>query len=472
MTDTLLPPQNAMAANLVWPKFGYQPHPGQLKIHEATARNRLASCGRRFGKSKLGGSELVPLALHTFLIRHYLKELDQQKRIWVVGPNYDDDEKEFRVFWNACKRLQMPLDRPGSYYSEEAGNMQVSLWDGAFHVECRSAAHPESLDGEGLDKVLLVEAAKLKSSVWNKFIRPALADKRGEALLTSTPEGKNWYYDFYKKGQDPNEPEWWSIRMPSWKNTTIFPGGKEDPEILSMKADMSDEFFNQEVAALFTDFVGRVFKRFEEEIHVVDLEYDPRLPLYACCDYGWTNPFVWLLIQIDVWDNVYVLGEYRTRQMTNKEIAKDLASWRGGISKLVQCFYPDPAEPGDTRELEEELRIKANSNTGGELKDRLDLIRTWLKPVPEHVPEGDRLPKLFIDRSCTGQPLGDGGLIREMYDYRYPDNAKKNKDEKNESEKPMDKDDHGPEALGRFFKGHIGIKTKTRARTKKANYTR
>lgn len=468
MTDTISHPPAAMAANLVWPKFGYEPHPSQRIIHESTARNRLASCGRRFGKSRLGGSELVPIALHTFVIRRWLEELDWQKRIWVVGPNYDDDEKEFRVFYNACKKLQIPFDRPGTYYSEESGNMQVSLWDGRFHVDCRSAAHPESLDGEGLDRVLLVEAAKLKSSVWNKFIRPALADKRGDALLTSTPEGKNWYYDFYRRGQDPNDPDWASWRMPSWKNTTIFPGGEEDPEIKAMRSDMSDELFNQEVAALFTDFVGRVFKRFEEEIHVVDVEYDPRYPIYACCDYGWTNPFVWLLVQVDVWDNVFVLGEYRCTQRTTEEIAKELGSWFGGLSLKVKYFYPDPAEPGDTRTLEQKLRIVANSNTGGELKDRLDLIRTWLKPVPEHVEEEQRLPKLFIDRSCTGQPLGDGGLIREMLDYRYPEN--KREETSSDSERPLDKDDHGPEALGRFMKGYFGTPTKQRAKQSTATY--
>jgi hypothetical protein len=430
----------------VWPKIGYEPHAGQRLIHASGARNRLASCGRRFGKSKLGGSEMVPHALHAYTQRRYLEDMMLQRRYWLVGPNYDDAEREWRVFYDACRKLKMPFDRPGTYNDPHGGNMQMSLWGGRFMVECRSAAHPESLDGEGLDGVIMVEAAKIKAVIWDKFIRPALADKRGWSLHTSTPEGKNHYYEKYKRGQDPNDLEWDSWRMPSWTNDIIFPEGKNDPEILSMRRDMSDERFNQELGADFTDFVGRVFKNFEFETHVRDIPYDPRYPLYAACDYGWTNPFVWLLIQVDVFDNVYVIGEYRVTQRDTNDICRDLNTWYAGLSKKVRFFYPDPAEPGDTEIIRKALGIQPNSSTGGELKHRLEMIRNHLKVGPAHAPPEEQMPKLLIDRSCTG-------LIYEMEEYKYPEQKS---EERHAPEVPMDKDDHGPEALGRFFRGYYG----------------
>lgn len=442
-----------------WKAFdacGYIPHSGQIPIHDSKARHRLAACGRRFGKSRLGGMELVPEAWEAMLNLELLRELNEREYWWIVGPNYDDTEREWRVFWDACGRLGLRqiADRPGTYNDTVGGNMRMSLFGERFIVEGKSAAHPESLDGEGLKGVLMVEAAKMKPSTWTKYIRPALSDKRGKSISTSTPEGKNWFYDFYQRGQDPTDTEWESWRRPSWANPVIFPGGRDDPEILDMAKDMSQEKFNQQIGADFTEFVGRVFKDFDEEIHVGDFQYNPQLPLYAACDYGWTNPFVWILIQVDVWDNVYVLSEYRAIHRDINDISRDLLDWRGGLSTNARRFYPDPEAPSDTAVLAKVLRVRHESNTGGELKWRLELIRQHLKLGPEHAPFEQRLPKLFIDRSCTNPgPDGSSG-VQEMLDYRWPDT--KEESIRSEPEKPLDKNNHFPEALGRFFRGYFG----------------
>lgn len=454
----------------IWPRLHYEPHALQREVHNSLLRHRLVAAGRRWGKSQLGGHELTPHALYAHTIAPHLMETGQQKRFWIVGPNYEDAEREWRVFYQDVKRtLKCPVDHPGTYNDVQGGNMAMSLWDGRFIVECKSAAHPESLDGEGLDGVLLVEAAKLKSTVWSKFIRPALADKRGWSLATSTPEGRNWFYDHWVWGQDPKRDTWYSLRAPSWTNTPTFPGGRNDPEILAMTQDMSVEKFNQEIGAEFTEHVGRVFKRFEEEIHVRNLDYNPKYPLYLAVDYGFTNPFVALLIQEDVWGTVHVLAEYRRTRMDINDIADELKRWRNGAALHARYLYPDPAEPGSTLILEKALRIRAQGGTGGRIKDRLEMMRQDLKQVPETLPDGhpDKNPRLLIDRTCTD-------LIEEMGDkYRYPENKS---DLKDNPEEPLKKDDHGPEALGRFYAGHYGRDgrdakggTRGRARVSKAN---
>lgn len=440
------PPRRfGLAKEPVFAQVGYEPHAGQALIHRAKERNKVASCGRRFGKSVIGGEELVPEALYTYTIADALLAAGKRREFWIVGPEYSDAEKEFRVIHNELTKLEVPFDRPGTYNNPESGDMHISLWGGTFEIHAKSAKYPNTLVGEGLSGVILAEAAKLKEKVWTKFIRPTLADFRGWSLMTSTPEGKNWFYRMWQRGQDPSDIQWASWRMPSWANTIVFPEGRTDPEIIDMAKDMSDERFNQEIAADFTEFVGRVFKDFDEETHVKDLKYDPRYPVFACCDYGWTNPFVWLIVQVDVWQNVYVLAEYRAVRKDINDIAHELSSFP--IMSQVKKFYPDPAEPGDSAVLEKKLKIPFDANTGGELKWRLELIRQALKPLPEHAPDEEKQPKLLIDRSCQE-------LIREMQDYRYPDT--KEEQNKTQPEKPMDKDDHGPEALGRFFRGYFG----------------
>lgn len=451
----------AFAKEPIYDSVGYQPHEHQRKVHTNGCRHKVVAAGRRLGKSVIGGNDLVVEALYTYTMKDSLLEDGRRREFWIVGPEYSDSEKEFRILYNALRKLQVPMDHPGTYYNPESGQLDLSLWGGAFEVHGKSAKYPGTLVGEGLNGVIMAEAAKMKESVWVKYIRPTLADYRGWSLHTSTPEGKNHFYRNWQKGQDPYQRAWASWRMPSWFNPIVFPMGRHDPEIADMASDMSGEKFKQEIGADFTEFVGRVFKDFDEEVHVKNFKYDPRYPVYGACDYGWTNPFVWLVIQVDVWDNVYVLAEYRVVQKDITEIAADLKAYP--IIRKTVTMFPDPAEPGDTAVLVRELKTKTGGSTGGELKWRLELIRQHLKRVPEDAPDDLREPKLFIDRSCVE-------LIREMNDYRYPDT--KEESLKSAPEQPMDKDDHGPEALGRFFRGYYGgpsANSGNRPRVKKAN---
>ena len=223
-------------------------------------------------------------------------------------------------------------------------------------------------------------------------------------------------------------------------------GLKVDDEILDLMGSMSVPSFNQEIGADFTDFVGRVFKDFDEEIHVGDLPYNPKWATYACVDYGYRNPNVWLVIQVGPWGEINVIRELYQRELTALEFAKEIRDQ--GLDRGVQAFYPDPASPGDSNILGDELRIPWRSGTGGELNARLDAIRRALKERNTHVPREnkDRRPTIMWDRSCTMS-------IYEMNEYRYPEEKEQNSVPG--QEKPLKKDDHSPEALGRFFAGHL-----------------
>lgn len=468
----------AVSQPLLFDKIGYVPHEGQIEVLESTARNQVVAAGRRFGKSDLGGHRLVTECFMTYYLRNQLKEEGKRREFWIVGPEYTDSEKEFRVLWNNLERLKIPLDRPGSYNDPLGGNMHLSAWGGTFQVHAKSAKHPETLVGEGLNGVVLAEAAKLKEKVWTKFIRPMLADFEGWSLMTSTPEGKNWFYEAWRRGQDPFSEDWASWRRPSWTNPYVYKtptvfaevlraqklikaGPVDgvnteqwkakldqlavDAEVLSMMQDLTEPVFNQEIAALFTEFVGRVFKEFDEEWHVDDLSFNPAWDTYAAVDYGFTNPSVWLLVQIGPWGQIHVVDEVYERGLTPNEFAAEILS-RGLCPGNLKTFYPDPASPGDTRILEQKLRVKARGGTGGEVKYRIDAIREALKDNITHVPVGhpDRYPMLKINRRCVE-------TIRDFNDYRYPD--RKDAQDKNTPEAPMKKDDHAPEALGRLFAG-------------------
>lgn len=468
---------NPLSLGAMFAEQGYKPHAIQKKVHAARfgplkARFRTTDAGRRTGKSNLGGHELALEAMR-MPVRLKTEELSRTGRraeFWIVGPEYSDAEKEFRVAYDTLKRLGAEFDQPGTYYSPAGGQLSISMFDGAFQIHTKSSKLPTTLVGEALEGVILAEAAKIKPQVWPKYIRPMLADYKGWAQFTSTPEGKNWFYEMWKLGQDPSQTEYWSIKAPSWSNNILFPEGRNDPEILSLERGMSTEKFKQEIGAEFTEFVGRVYKDFDEEVNVVDCLYDPRKPLYVAADYGYTNPNVLLFIQVGTWGDIYVIAEYYKRQRTSEEMVRDVLDdpRLGPLSRAATLLYGDPEDPGATATLADKLHLKPQGNTGGLLNTRIELIRKALKPQPLELEDGhpEKLPKLWFDRSCVN-------TIREFNDYRYPETKEEAAAAGQETaEKPMKNDDHAPEALSRFFGGYFhDEKPKKRARVTTAQWS-
>lgn len=509
------------------PRVAWNPHNGQLEVAENPCRHKVVSAGRRFGKSHMGGTDkLLPEVFFTKPLATTLVSQGRKRIFWIVGPNYSDSEKEFRVIWNWLKKLEVPMDKPGSYNSTETGQMKISLWDGAMEIEAKSAQNPERLVGEGLSGVILSEAAKLKESIWVKYIRPTLGDFGGWSFHSSTPEGKNWFYEAWRRGQDPANLEWASWRMPAWVNYYVYTeAGREaarhgltidfkdippeqltredhvmhllalqkqsnrsiykiandlqlqiDTEILDSISELTPEAFMQEIAADFTEFTGRVFKEFDEEKHVTDLEFNPGWETVAAVDYGYHNPNVWLVIQIGPWGEINVLDELYEEGLDPEDFAFEIRNRRLRPANM-RYFFPDPADPGATRILEKHLGIQGRGGTGGEISSRVNHIRKalrdprvvtedpWMDQAESPLEPGNFRPRLMFDRRCKR-------TIEDMLNYRYPDKKADAETSTKRFENPMKKDDHGPEALGRMFAGMLGQFGKANgARIHQASFT-
>jgi hypothetical protein len=418
---------------------GYQPHSqGQWEFHASKARFRLPCCGRRYGKSTMAGKDLEP-------------ELFKREKAyyWIVGPTYDLGEKEFRVVWDdLIIRKQLGRDkRVKKAYNKRSGDMYIEFPWGT-RLEVRSATHPETLVGEGLSGAIMSEAAKHTKVTWERYIRPALADKRGWATFPTTPEGRNWYYDLWMLGMDANVPQYASWRFPSWENPVVFPNGRHDDEILLTERTTTPEWFMQEYGADFSSFVGRIYGEFDEVSHVKQHRFNPAWPNYIAFDWGFVNPLAAVEFQIDPWDNVYVWREHYKSYELLSEHLKILAARDNPPGYRLDCTYGDAADPEAVAFVCQNFapcvaypEAKVNWRAG------VDRVKGFLRL--QQVGEIDEYgtprvePKLFVDPSCTN-------LIREFGNYR----AKEGTAGRNPREIAQGIDDHALDAL-RYGLVHI-----------------
>lgn len=432
--------ETVLDKRLYYKTIGYKPHRGQRELHYTPVRFKVVRCGRRWGKTLFGAREVEP---NTFVPCPITGE---PQLGWIVGPQYSDAEKEFGMAYDSLRKQGVEKESI-RFINGENGALHIKTTWG-FELLGKSAKHPETLVGEGLNFVLMVEAGRHKRRTWGQYIRPALSDRRGWAAFTGVPEGpsdNSLLYALYQRGQGIN-PSWRSWQRPSWTNPVVFPGGRNDPEILEAEDDLTKDEFDRQYGAEFTDKVGAVMKEWEDETHLANVPYVMGWPVYMAVDYGFTNPFVVLFIQIDPTGQVRVIRERRYNGLDTEEVCMDLLQTESGLVAATQFIYPDPAEPDDTRTMERKLKKSAIRNTGGPLKTRLSMIRRGLKikniDYPLH--HVDRKPGLLVDRSCMQ-------LAWEMREgYRWPE---KQSEVRSDSENPIDKDNHGPEALGRFYKG-------------------
>jgi hypothetical protein len=228
--------------------LGYVPHPGQLAIHRSQSRYRVVACGVRWGKSLTAAMEGVAAAM-----------APAERSIgWVVAPTYDLADRVFREI----EVIVLEHLRHRLITKREAERRLIlrNMAGGQSEIRAKSADNPDSLLGEGLDWTVVDEAARLKPRIWQAHLSQRLIDKQGWALLISTPHGKGYFHDLYRRGQGvERDHDYESWCAPSWTNPLL------DPALIEAERErLPERVFNQEFGAKFLEGAGAVFHSVRE----------------------------------------------------------------------------------------------------------------------------------------------------------------------------------------------------------------
>jgi hypothetical protein len=244
--------------------------PCQAEVFSSKARFRILVAGRRFGKTYLAIAEMIRAARQP------------NRMIWYVGPN---DHQSKRIVWDRLKALTRShwLKRP------RETRMRIDLTSGSTII-VNGAFNPDSLRGDGLDLIVLDEYASLKPETWSEVLRPALADRKGYALFSGTPNGRDHFFDLAEYAK--TDPNWQVFQF------TTAQGGLVDPaELQSAARELDPNSYRQEFGAEFVALErNRVYYTFNPADHLRPVTFEPRRPLIWSIDFN-VNPMTMLLIQ-------------------------------------------------------------------------------------------------------------------------------------------------------------------------------
>lgn len=210
--------------------------PWQLDVWKDPARFKVIAAGRRCGKSNLAIKLLLAKAL----------EAPEGSAVIYIAPTLGQAKT---IAWDALMDQGKEVIK-----SSHINSMEMTLITGR-KIYIRSGENKDALRGLKLYFAVIDEASFVPEDVFTKIIRPALSDLKGEAVIISTPEGRNHFYDWYKLGESGSNPEWKSWHLTTADNPTI---PKE--EIEEAKKTLSTLIFNQEFMASFATAGQQIFK--------------------------------------------------------------------------------------------------------------------------------------------------------------------------------------------------------------------
>jgi phage terminase large subunit-like protein len=188
---------------------GYRPHEWQAVFHASNAeyegvrklvRFRHLVAGRRGGKTYSAAWEVLFYALHPKEFFRDAHGEDKNRPLWIylLAKDHKLGRPQLNTFLEVINAAGLAKGRDYEFNkTEKVFTFFAPDGSTTATVEVRSADDPQSLRGAGLDILWIDESAMLPNREAWDVVRPALSDKLGLLITTTTPKGRNWFHDVF-----------------------------------------------------------------------------------------------------------------------------------------------------------------------------------------------------------------------------------------------------------------------------------
>lgn len=237
-------------------QHGYLPHPFQAVFHAAQgpdgniARFRHLVAGRRGGKTLSAAWEMLYYVLHpeAFHMDVHGKISDRALVCWLLAKDSPTGQPSIDTFLDVIRQAGLVKGRD---YTYNKTNKRFEFMASGSMIQFRTADDPQSLRGYGLDILWIDEAAFIPSKEAYMVTAPALSDKEGMVMTTTTPWGKNWLYTEFFTGAALTDPNEFRVQFTSLDNPHF---SRQEWE--RAKSRMHPIMFKQEHLASFDAMEG------------------------------------------------------------------------------------------------------------------------------------------------------------------------------------------------------------------------
>jgi len=224
--------------------LNWTPHAAQYEILTDKSKEKVIAAGRRFGKSEMCAVDMLWYAL-------YGKKIPNKQ--FIISQSQDQANIIYSTIYSFVMNNQKLRDRVVKVIWTPFPEMR---FDNGSVIEARSTSYDgKYLRGRAAHRIFVDEAAFIKDSIIKEVVLPMLTDWDGDLVLISTPNGRNYFYEMYQKGQKTENERTKSWQFPSYANPFI-----SHAHIEEQKKNMLDLQFRTEYMAEFIDDQHAVFK--------------------------------------------------------------------------------------------------------------------------------------------------------------------------------------------------------------------
>ena len=348
----------------------------------------LVVAGRQTGKTFMMMNDAIMRCLN-----------NKRQRIFWVSPIQDQANKVMKDIEAAFINHQDVFTQIVKRFDRK--NNEMYFYNGSF-IKFRSADSGDNLRGATLDFIYIDEAAFMRESFINEVLLPMVTRTNGRVVMSSTFNGKNWFWDWYNRGlEEENIGDIVSIKK------TYLDLGDPDVErqVLSIKKSMTKAQFEQEYLCRPVS-ADALFTNIEECIALPNTNYER---VYIGMDIGVAQDWSVLTAMNDMFEVIDIdRFHYREMGMNSDEFKHRIKDfYLKHDSKLAACYF----EINNNDLLFEEI-------TDDDAMYKMIPFHTTAQTKPEIV---RNLIKMFEEKEIKIPNSDD--LIKELHDFRSKRNA-------------------------------------------------
>jgi hypothetical protein len=240
----------------------YSTHEKQDAVLASDARYKVLEWGRRAGKNITALIECIEYGRAPWRSR-WGRDDPAETVVWWVARSYDQAEKYgFRPMRSAL---------PSAWIDgtpKRSPPYEIRLVNGVTY-EFRTYDHPETLQGAGVDRMVVDEADYMVDALWYDDLEPMLMDTTGAAMFISKPvRHRSYFQTLAERGRSAD----WADHLYSHATSADNPFIDEDPE--AKRGTMPDHKYRQQYLAELPDDGGSVFQQLEARLFTGDYRLD------------------------------------------------------------------------------------------------------------------------------------------------------------------------------------------------------